>query len=62
MDFAVDPDLAHPARDQLRVLRAEIEDQYPVLVNVMLCHALPSLLTTNQSPITIHESRSHPSL
>jgi galactose-1-phosphate uridylyltransferase len=27
MDLAVDPGLAHPARDQLRILRAEIEDE-----------------------------------
>jgi hypothetical protein len=27
MELAVDVLLAHPARDQLRVLRAEVEDQ-----------------------------------
>ena len=27
MDLAVDPGFAHAARDQLRVLRAEIEDE-----------------------------------
>ena len=27
MDFAVDPGLAHATRDQLRVLRAEVEDE-----------------------------------
>jgi len=29
MDLAVDVRFAQPARDQLRVLRTEIEDQYP---------------------------------
>ena len=33
-DFAVDADLAHAPRDQLRVLRAEVEDQDPVGVDV----------------------------
>jgi hypothetical protein len=34
MDLAVDAEFADPARDQLRVLRAEVEDQNPVRVNV----------------------------
>ena len=33
-DLAVDADLAHAPRDQLRVLRAEVEDQDPVGVDV----------------------------
>ena len=35
VDFAIDAELAHAARDQLRVLRAEIEDQDPVRVDVV---------------------------
>ncbi|MFO0450989.1 MAG: hypothetical protein ACK52I_20410 [Pseudomonadota bacterium] len=35
MDLAVHADLAHAARDQLRVLRAEVEDQDPVRVDVL---------------------------
>ena len=31
-------ELAHPARDQLRVLRAEIEDKNPVGVNIAGSH------------------------
>ncbi len=34
VNFAVNPGFAHAARDQLRVLRAEIEDQDPVVVQV----------------------------
>jgi hypothetical protein len=34
VDFAVDAQLAHATRDQLRVLRAEVEDQDPVRVDV----------------------------
>ena len=33
-DLAVDADLAHAPRDQLRVLRAEVEDQDPVGMDV----------------------------
>jgi hypothetical protein len=35
VDLAVDAKLAHAARDQLRVLRAEVEDQDPVRVDVV---------------------------
>jgi hypothetical protein len=34
MNLAVDPALAHPAGDELGVLRAEIEDQDPVRMDV----------------------------
>jgi hypothetical protein len=34
VDLAVDTHLAHAARDQLRVLGSEIEDQDPVRVDV----------------------------
>ncbi len=34
MDLAVDAEFAHATRDQLRVLRAEVEDQDPVGVDV----------------------------
>ena len=34
MHLAVHAELAHAARDQLRVLRAEVEDQDPVGVDV----------------------------
>ena len=34
VDLAVDAELAHAPRDQLRVLRAEVEDQDPVGVDV----------------------------
>ena len=34
MNFAVHTALAHPAGDELRVLRAEVEYQYPVCMNV----------------------------
>jgi len=34
MDFAVDAALAHTPRDQLRVLRAEVENQDPMGVDV----------------------------
>jgi hypothetical protein len=34
MDFAIHAELAHATRDQLRVLRTEIEDQDPVGVDV----------------------------
>jgi hypothetical protein len=34
VDLAVNAELAHATRDQLRVLRAEIEDQDPVRVDV----------------------------
>jgi len=32
MDFAVDAGFADPARDQLRVLRAEVEDENLVVL------------------------------
>ncbi len=34
VDLAVDPELTHPAGDELRVLRPEIEDEDPVGVDV----------------------------
>ena len=35
MDFAIDADFAHPAGDQLGVLRTEIQDEDFVGVNVL---------------------------
>ena len=34
-NFAKDPELPHPARDELGVLRSKVEDQNPFLVNVV---------------------------
>jgi hypothetical protein len=34
MDLAINADFAHAPRDELRVLRAEIEDQDPMGVDV----------------------------
>jgi hypothetical protein len=39
MNLAVDPRLAHAARDQLRVLRAEIEDQDLFVMHAGRCEA-----------------------
>ena len=36
MDLAIDAGLAHPARDQLRHLRAEVDDEDDVML-----HAVP---------------------
>jgi hypothetical protein len=35
MDFTVDAEFANPPRDELGVLRAEIEDQDAILVQVL---------------------------
>jgi hypothetical protein len=34
MNLAIHAELAHAARDELRVLRTEVEDQYPVGVDI----------------------------
>jgi hypothetical protein len=36
MDFAEHPEFAHPAGDELGVLRAEVEDQDAILVQVLI--------------------------
>ncbi|MFO1510034.1 MAG: hypothetical protein U1F31_09715 [Steroidobacteraceae bacterium] len=41
MDFAVDAQFADPSGNELRVLRAEVEDQNAILMQILVrCRAL----------------------
>jgi hypothetical protein len=48
MNLTLHPDFTHPARNQLRVLGTEVQDEDSVGMDILLRHGLQRLLRDNQ--------------